>query len=79
MKKTMYGNCEIDTLIIANISSEHIPILIKKLNEARFYFTRIASSGGFLRLSTNTLLMGIRQDRYLRSQVTISIFGIELD
>ena len=60
----MCANCEIDTLIIANISSEQIPLLTKKLNEERYYFTRIASSGGLLHLSTNTLLIGIRQDSY---------------
>ena len=60
----MCENCEINTLLIANISSEHLTPLTKELNERRFYFTRIASSGGFLNFSTNTLLIGIRQERY---------------
>lgn len=60
----MCENCEINTLIIANVASEQVPTLTKELNQKRFYFTRIASSGGFLHLSTNTLLIGIRQARY---------------
>jgi uncharacterized protein YaaQ len=60
----MCDNCEVDILIIANISSEHIPLITKKLNQEQFYFTRISSSGGLLLVSTNTLLIGIQQERY---------------
>jgi uncharacterized protein YaaQ len=60
----MCENCEIDTLIIANVSSENVPLLTHELNEERFYFTRIDSSGGLLHLATNTLLIGIQAERY---------------
>ena len=60
----MCENCTINTLIIANASSEQVPPLTKELNKQRFYFTRIASSGGFMQLSTNTLLIGIHNERY---------------
>lgn len=59
----MCENCEINTLIIANVSSEQVPLLIKKLNIARFYFTRIASSGSFLQSPTSTFLIGIQRER----------------
>jgi uncharacterized protein YaaQ len=60
----MCENCEVDTLVIANISSEQIPLITKKLNQAKFYFTRISSTGGFLNISSNTLLIGISKNRY---------------
>lgn len=60
----MCENCKINTLIIANASSEQVPMLMKELNKNHFYFTRIASSGSFMQLSTNTLIIGIPQDRY---------------
>jgi uncharacterized protein YaaQ len=60
----MCENSNIDTLVIANIANEQIPLLIKELNKLRFYFTRIDSSGGLLYLSTSTLLIGIRKERY---------------
>ena len=60
----MCDNFGINTLIIANASSEHVPFLIDVLNKKHFYFTQIASSGGFLQISTNTLLIGIHRDRY---------------
>jgi len=60
----MCENCKINTLIIANVSSEQVPVLMKELIQKRFSFTRIASSGGLLTVSTNTFLIGIRQERH---------------
>jgi uncharacterized protein YaaQ len=60
----MGENSEINTLVIATIANEQLPLLIKALNKSRFYFTRIDSSGGLLYLSTSTLLIGIRKERY---------------
>lgn len=60
----MCENCEINTLIIANASSEQVPMLTKELNKKHFYFTHIASSGSFMQLSTNTLIIGIPKERY---------------
>jgi uncharacterized protein YaaQ len=60
----MGENSEINTLIIANAASEQVPALMKDLNKKHFHFTRIASGGSFMQLNTNTLLIGIRQERY---------------
>jgi len=60
----MCENYQINILVIANVASEHIPIITKKLNQEKFYFTRIASSGGLLHISTNTLLIGMQKERY---------------
>lgn len=60
----MCENCNVNILVIANIASEHIQKVTKKLNQERFYFTRIASSGGLLHNSTDTLLIGIEKERY---------------
>jgi len=54
---------EIDTLVILNITNEQIDELTKQLVKERFYFTRIASSGGFLQYPNNSLLIGISEDR----------------
>ncbi len=60
----MCENCEINTLLIVYLSADQLPGLTAALNEQKFYFTRIASRGGFLNLSTNTLLIGINDDRH---------------
>jgi uncharacterized protein YaaQ len=59
----MCENCGIDTLVILYITNEQIDTLTQNLNEQRFYFTRIASSGGFLNYPNNSLLIGISKDR----------------
>ena len=43
----MCENCKIDTLVILYLTNEQIDELTKELNQQRFFFTRIASSGGF--------------------------------
>jgi len=60
----MSENSNINTLVIASVSSENLQALVTALNEGRFYFTRLNSSGGFLYLSLNTLLIGVRRERY---------------
>ena len=59
----MCENCLIDTLIILYVTNEQIDVLAQNLNEHRFYFTRIAGSGGFLNYPNNSLLIGISNDR----------------
>ena len=68
----MCDNFGINTLIIANASSEHVPFLIDVLNKKHFYFTQIASSGGFLQISTNTLLIELMEliRTYCKKQLT---------
>lgn len=53
----------IDTLVILNVTNEQIDELAKQLVKMQFYFTRIASSGGFLQYPNNSLLIGISHDR----------------
>ena len=60
----MCKNCEIDTLIVINFSSENVSLLKKDLIQKQFYFTSVDNSGGFFYLSTNTLFIGIPSDRY---------------
>lgn len=59
----MSENNVIDTLVILNVTNEQIDDLTQKLNQQRYYFTRIASSGGFLGYPNNSLLIGISRDR----------------
>lgn len=59
----MCENCDIDTLIILYITNEQIDELTEKLNAERFYFTRIASSGGFLNYPNTSLIIGIASKR----------------
>jgi len=59
----MCENCDINTLVLVYLTSDQIPALTAALVEKKFYFTRIASRGGFLNLSTDTLLIGINKDR----------------
>ena len=60
----MSENRQVDILIVANIASESLPTLTQELVQKQFYFTRVASSGGFMYSATNTLLIGIRKERY---------------
>lgn len=53
----------IDTLVILNVTNEQIDELTRQLNRRQFYFTRIASSGSFLRYPNNSLLIGIPKNR----------------
>ena len=59
----MCDNCDIDTLVILYITNEQIDNLTEKLNDQQFYFTRIASTGGFLNYPNSSLLIGISNDR----------------
>lgn len=59
----MSETSNIDTLVILYITNEQIDGLMQVFNQQRFYFTRIASSGGFLRYPNNSLLIGISHSR----------------
>jgi uncharacterized protein YaaQ len=50
-------------LIIAVIRDIDDPTLTEKLAERGFHFTRIASTGGFLRKGNVTLLIGLPQEK----------------
>ena len=59
----MCENCKIDTLVILYVTNEEIDELTKNLIENHFYFTRMASSGGFLNYPNTSLLIGVSKDR----------------
>ena len=59
----MCENCKIDTLVILYLTNEQIDELTKKLNQQRFYFTLIASSGEFFNYPNSSLIIGISKDR----------------
>ena len=59
----MCENCGIDVLVILHITNEQIDNLTRNLNEQQYYFTRIASTGGFLNYPNNSLLIGTTKDR----------------
>ena len=59
----MGKNNIVDMLVILHVTNEQIEELTANLNEAKFYFTRIASTGGFLNFPNNSLLIGISNER----------------
>ena len=50
-------------LLIAVIRDADDPALSEKLTEGGFRFTRVASTGGFLRKGNVTLLIGLPEDK----------------
>lgn len=50
-------------LLIAVIRDSDDPALSEKLTEGGFRFTRVASTGGFLRKGNVTLLIGLPEDK----------------
>jgi uncharacterized protein YaaQ len=50
-------------LIIAVIRDVDDPALTEKLTEGGFRFTRVASTGGFLRKGNVTMLIGLPDDK----------------
>jgi uncharacterized protein YaaQ len=56
-------NCGIDILVFLYITNEQIDKLTNKLVEHRFFFTRIASTGGFFNYPNTSLIIGIAKDR----------------
>jgi uncharacterized protein YaaQ len=70
-EKPMCENCEINTLLLVYLSADQIPALTAALIEEKFHFTQIASRGGFLNLSTNTLLIGINNVRHDKLKVLL--------
>lgn len=50
-------------LIVAVMGGHLVPVAVEQLNEAGFAVTRLASSGGFLRQSSSTLLISVAADQ----------------
>ena len=70
----MCENCGVDTLVILYVTNEQIDVLAQKLNENRFYFTRIAGSGGFLNYPNSSLLIGTTKTRIDELKSLIKIY-----
>ena len=60
----MCENSDINILVVVNMFGDQLNDLTDQLIEKRFHFTRINSSGGFLNMVSNSLLIGIQQERY---------------
>ena len=50
-------------MITAIINSKDINRVCQALTDARFEFTKLSTTGGFLKIGNTTLLMGIEGDR----------------
>jgi len=50
-------------LVVAIVNDDDAPIIIDSLREARFSVTKLASSGGFLRIGNTTLISGVEDDK----------------
>ena len=60
----MCEDCNINILVVVNLFGEQLKALTDQLIDKKFIFTIINSSGGFLNMVSNSLLIGIPQDRY---------------
>lgn len=49
-------------MIVAIVSDEHAEPVMQALMKSELHATRIASSGGFLRQGSSTLMVGVEQD-----------------
>lgn len=54
---------KIDQLVIVIVSSAQAGILMDKLGQFDFHFTKVDSSGGFLHEATLSLFVGIHHDQ----------------
>ncbi len=50
-------------LILAIVSNEDSSALMTELNKANFQVTKLATTGGFLRVGNTTLIVGTEDDR----------------
>lgn len=50
-------------LILAIVQEDDYDITVEKLNENRFFVTKLSSSGGFLKKKNVTILIGVEEER----------------
>lgn len=50
-------------LILAVVQKDDYDMLVEELNERKIFFTRLSSSGGFLRRENITIMIGVDADR----------------
>ena len=50
-------------MILTIVRNEDAPLLLNELNEKKYYVTKLATTGGFLKRGNTTLLMGIEDNQ----------------
>lgn len=50
-------------MLLAIVHNEDAPLLINELNERKYYVTKLATTGGFLKKGNTTLLLGLDDDQ----------------
>ena len=50
-------------MILTIVRNEDAPLLLNELNEKKYYVTKLATTGGFLKKGSTTLLMGIEDEQ----------------
>lgn len=63
MSPNLVNNSEIDQLVMVIVASAQAGMLMDKLSQMKFSFTKVDSSGGFLHEATLCLLVGLNHER----------------
>ncbi len=50
-------------MLLAIVNNDDAPLLVNELNEKRYYVTRLATTGGFLKKGNTTLLLGVNDEQ----------------
>lgn len=50
-------------LVIAIIHDDDAPLVMRTLNEKRYFVTKLATKGGFLKAGNTTLLIGVEEEK----------------
>ena len=50
-------------MLLAIVNNEDAPLLINELNEKKYFVTKLATTGGFLKKGNTTLLLGIEDEK----------------
>ena len=50
-------------MLLAIVHNEDAPLLINELNEKKYFVTKLATTGGFLKKGNTTLLLGIEDEK----------------
>lgn len=50
-------------MLLAIVHNDDAPLLVNELNEKKYYVTRLATTGGFLKKGNTTLLLGVSDDQ----------------
>jgi len=50
-------------LILAIVSNDDASSVVNKMMEAKFYVTKLSTTGGFLRAGNTTIISGVEDDR----------------